>query len=237
MLRLLQAAIEHLPTRQQEIVLFSLQTMQKKEFTGEHLIDLQPNLDFGSRNLSRRCPTITSSSRLFALGAMRELTGFLEPEMRFSWAPPAPASRFDQRPRAPVSMVGSPRPKTFDPESAGTSGVRHVGGPWVSLHHRFEYLGLIGFPFSRIGHKLKTDPPTARALTDLAGNAFSLYAVLPVLLAVFAVLDFVYPLPASNSGPSSAATSLDPANVVSATILSLSSVGSGASSQLQAEPH
>ena len=76
-----KAAVQHLPPRQQEIVSFFLSVWakekEKDDMPGEWIIDLQPNIDYGSR-LTRRCPCIVSMSRLFCLRRLRELTGFLK---------------------------------------------------------------------------------------------------------------------------------------------------------------
>ena len=50
----------------------------RNKFTLEYIIDIHPNLDFGSQGLARRCPCVTGSAKLFALKAMRELSGFSE---------------------------------------------------------------------------------------------------------------------------------------------------------------
>ena len=58
----------------------------------------------------------------------------------------------------------------------------------VHVFSRCEVLGLMGFPRDRIGMAMRA--ATTSSLTDLAGNAFSLWAVVPVLVGIFTTLDF-----------------------------------------------
>ncbi len=66
-------------------------------------------------------------------------------------------------------------------------------------------LGLMGFPKGRLEcTRSPTDgtPPPTRTLADLAGNAFSLYALAPVVLAAFICIDFSTDPPApAAEGP------------------------------------
>ncbi len=69
-------ALEHLPTRYKEAALIHIHCVQKVPGNAEIVVDLHPNIDFGSLTYTTQCHCIVASSRLFAVRRMRELCGF-----------------------------------------------------------------------------------------------------------------------------------------------------------------
>ncbi len=102
----------------------------------------------------------------------------------------------------------------------------------VSLVLRFEVLGLMGLPYSRLSAATKANPPSARSLTDLAGNAFSTIALVPVLIALFSCLDFQYKVEEPPPDNAVASGGSLPLQACVAPIVPIGSSGSSIGSEL-----